>query len=188
MKRVFIKTNKELEKTKRSKSLLAGSIIALLIAISPYIFYSYQGLPDKPVWETFLFTFESKYQGSVYISGWFLIQKIVPLILLILWFFTCKHWWYHVILIPVAMYCFQIFSTLNDDIQYYDEVEIYYLLPIMLIVIPFVYLIRIKLFDKLVHGIDLKAIERELDEYKEKERLERIKKEEERKKRMSDIH
>lgn len=102
---------------------------------------------------------------------WFILTKVVPLLLLTLWFITCRHWWYHVILIPIAMYAFQLFTAINDDAQYVDEVEIIWLIPIMLIVIPFVYLIRIKLFEKYVLGIDLRKIEKELEEYENKEEV-----------------
>ncbi|WP_239530921.1 hypothetical protein [Muriicola jejuensis] len=37
-----------------------------------------------------------------------------------------------------------------------------------MVVIPFVYFIRIKLYDKYVHGIDLEAMEAELQAFKEK--------------------
>ncbi len=63
------------------------------------------------------------------------------------------------------MYIFQLVSSLNDDIEYIDEFEIYYIIPVMMIVIPVVYLIRLKLFDKVVHGIDLDKIDKELKEY-----------------------
>ncbi len=69
-----------------------------------------------------------------------------------------------------------------------DENEIIWLIPVVMVVTPIVYLIRIKLFDKLVYGIDLKEIERELDEYKQREREEKKEKEAARKKRLSDIH
>ena len=94
---------------------------------------------------------------------WIYMGKLVPLTLLILWFFTCKHWWYHIILIPVSMYAFQLFSVFIEDTAYFDEVEIYWLLPIMMVIIPFVYFIRIKLYDRHVHGIDLEAMEAELE-------------------------
>ncbi|WP_420573375.1 hypothetical protein [Kordia sp.] len=107
------------------------------------------------------------------------MQKIVPFFLLILWFFTSRDWWYHVILIPIAMYAFQILNVINDETinnekKYIDEVEIYYVIPIMMIIIPIVYFIRIKLFDKYVYGIDLAKMDAELAEYerKEKEMLE----------------
>ncbi|WP_245776966.1 hypothetical protein [Sinomicrobium oceani] len=82
---------------------------------------------------------------------------------------TCRHWWYHIILIPIAMYAFQLFGTINVDVQYVDEVEIYYIIPIMLIIIPIVYLIRLKLFDKIVHGIDMKKLDEELKKYEVEE-------------------
>jgi hypothetical protein len=38
--------------------------------------------------------------------------------------------------------------------------------------IPFVYFLRLKLFDKYVHGIDMEALAAELDYYKNKEKAE----------------
>ncbi|WP_247716387.1 hypothetical protein [Sinomicrobium weinanense] len=43
--------------------------------------------------------------------------------------------------------------------------EIYYLIPIMLVIIPIVYLLRLRLFDKIVHGIDMKKLDEELKKY-----------------------
>jgi hypothetical protein len=74
----------------------------------------------------------------------------------------------------MAMFVFQIAALIQQE-RYLDEVEIYWLIPIMMVVTPFVYFIRIKLFDKYVLGIDLEAIDAELKMYKEKERLEKEK-------------
>lgn len=160
---------------KKSKSILIGSFVALIIAITPYLFYTYEYFPDQPIYETWLFDYESKFNLSIYVTMWLIMGKLIPLILLILWFFTCKHWWYHIILIPIAMYSFQIFSALAEDTNIVDEVEIYWLIPIMLVITPFVYFIRVKLFDKYVLGIDLEAMDAELKVYKEKERLQKEK-------------
>ena len=162
---------------KKSKSILIGSIVALFIAISPYLFYTYQYFPTGNKIDLFFFVYESKWQQNISIIMWFFMGKFIPFILLALWFFTCKHWWYHVILIPIAMFAFQIVSLINDD-KYLDETEIYWLIPIMLVITPFVYFIRVKLFDKHVLGIDLEAMDAELKEYKEKERLQKEKEEE----------
>ncbi len=67
------------------------------------------------------------------------------------------------------MFAFQFIQAINDESKNFDELEIYWVIPIMMIIVPIVYLIRIKLFDKLVYGIDLKKIEAELEEYKRKE-------------------
>lgn len=156
--------------TKINKNLIIGSIVAILIAISPYLFYLYKGLPRTTTWETYFFTLEVKYYQDINIYVWSILGRTIPLLLLTLWFLTCKHWWYHVILIPIAMYAFQLFNILNNESGYIDEFEITWLIPIMMVIIPFVYLIRIKLFDKLVLGIDLRKIEAELEEYERKEK------------------
>lgn len=173
--------NNNLSKKKKSKSILIGSIVALLIAITPYLFYIYNYFPDQPIYDTWFFTYESKFNLSIKITMWLLMGKIVPLLLLILWFFTCKHWWYHIILIPIAMYAFQIFGSIANDTKIIDEIEIYWLIPIMLVITPFVYFIRVKLFDKHVLGIDLEAMDAELKQYKEKERLQKEKEVEDKK-------
>ncbi|MFK7748184.1 MAG: hypothetical protein AB8B65_07330 [Kordia sp.] len=68
------------------------------------------------------------------------------------------------------MYAFQFFNAVNKSSQFIDEVEIYWVIPILMIISPIVYLIRLRLFDKLVLGIDLKKIDKELDEYDRKEK------------------
>lgn len=155
--------NKPHNKSKRAKSsyLATGSIIALVIAASPYIFYSYESFPQTQSWETFLFTYKANWFKEVQVSVWAMMGKFVPLLLLILWFITCKHWWYHVILIPIGMFAFQLFNVINDDVGIVDEVEIWWLFPIMLVIIPLVYLVKAKLSDKLVDS-DLKTFEEEL--------------------------
>jgi hypothetical protein len=50
-----------------------------------------------------------------------------------------------------------------------DTENIWWLIPICMIVVPFVYFIRIKLYDKYVHGIDLEAMEAELESLKQKQ-------------------
>jgi magnesium-transporting ATPase (P-type) len=154
---------------RKSRSILIGSIIAIFIAITPYIFYTYKSFPSGNTFDFYFFVYESKYQESITTVMWLFMAKFIPLLLLIFWFFTCKHWWYHVILIPMAMFAFQIISLLYED-RYLDEVEIYWLLPIMMITIPFVYFIRVKLFDKHVLGIDLEEMEKELHNYRKNDK------------------
>lgn len=173
-------------KTKKSRSLLIGSIVAVIIALTPLIFYSYKFFPSGSTLDLYFYTYESKYQLSIITVMWLFMAKFVPLLLLVLWFFTCKHWWYHVLLIPIAMYVFQVVSLIYED-RFIDEVEIFWLLPIMIVVIPFVYFIRLKLFDKHVLGIDLEAMDRELKAYKDKElkEKERLQKDEMSKEKLS---
>lgn len=123
--------------------------MATTIAATPFIFNLYQSVPEVKVWDTFLFTYDSNYYEDVSVVAWTLMNKIVPLILLFIWFFTCRHWWYHTLLVPIAMYVYQIVITLNGDLYFVDGNEIVYILPIMAIIIPSIYLIRAQMFEKL---------------------------------------
>ena len=73
-----------------SKTLVSGSIIATLIAATPYFFYLYESVPDVEDWNTFFGTYHSGFYTSANISMWVLNGKVIPLFLLIIWFFTCS--------------------------------------------------------------------------------------------------
>lgn len=164
-RKITSKTDKQQQRQTSTKgissSLLTGSIVALLIAATPYIFYLYESFPETDTWETFLFTYKTQAYKQIYVMAWTLMGKLIPLLLLFIWFITCKHWWYHVILIPIGMYLFQFISAANYDIQFIDEVEIWFLIPVMAIIVPLVYLIRAKLFAQM-HGNNLDDFEKEL--------------------------
>ena len=148
-----------------SEYLLLGSIIAFLIAFSPYLFYLYEIFPSGNVWENSFFKYESKYYQDVATAMWTYLSKITPLFLLLIWFFTCKHWWYHVILIPICMYTYQIIVTFYSDVYlesafFMDTDGLIYLAPFFIVILSVVYLVRVKIFDR-VYGIDLSELERE---------------------------
>ncbi|SNR71499.1 hypothetical protein [Dokdonia pacifica] len=143
----------------KKKGLFYGSIIALFIIISPYFFYLYEGIPDGDVWDSPFGVISSNYYGSVQVLFWTLFNKIVPLFLLLIWFFTCKHWWYHAILVPICMIIIQIYTILNDEIEFPDSKVLYILGPIIFIMLIFSYTVRTKIFDKL-YGIDLSELSR----------------------------
>lgn len=131
------------------KSLILGSIIATIIAATPYFFYLYESVPDVQIWNTFLGKYHSNYNESVFVLAWTLAGKIIPLCLLLIWFFTCRHWWFHVILVPIAMYSYQIFNTIRQDITNVDSNQLIYLIPVMAVIVPSIYLIRAQIFDKI---------------------------------------
>jgi len=135
--------------TNSNRSLILGSVIATLIAIAPFLFTLYESVPDTKVWNTFLFTYDSNYYESANVAAWTLTGKLIPLYLLFIWFFTCRHWWYHALLVPIALYVYQIIGILSDDLRFADTNLFLYLLPVMAIVIPSIYLIRARMFNKL---------------------------------------
>jgi hypothetical protein len=66
------------------------------------------------------------------------------------------------------MYAFQIFEGVVSEDNYIDTENVMWILPVCMVIIPFVYFIRIKLYDKHVHGIDLEAMDAELITFKNK--------------------
>ncbi len=142
------KVREKFSNRKDSKGLVLGSVLATLIAISPYLYYLYESVPNQQVWNTFLFTYDSKGWEDANFAMWVLTGKLIPLYLFFIWFFTCRHWWYHAILVPIAMYIFQISQNLNGDTQFIDEFQLIYMVPVMAIVIPSIYLLRARIFNK----------------------------------------
>ncbi|ALM07150.1 hypothetical protein SB49_04545 [Sediminicola sp. YIK13] len=173
-------------KTKKAKKkLLIESFMVFLIIMAPFLFKAHEYLPKDPDASlNFLgMTIERNGFQTLEVYGWFLTMKIIPLYLLIIWFFTAKDWWYHIILIPICMYSFQIFEVFYADDNYIDTDNILWILPVCMVITPIVYFIRIKLYDKHVHGIDLDAMDAELKMLQERERL-RMEKEERKTKKL----
>ncbi len=146
-------------KKNKNRVLISGTLIALSLIISPYLYTLYDLFPDDIIWESPFDTYTSTYYESVNVAAWTLFGKLIPLYFLLLWFFTCKHWWYHAILVPICLYTWQIYGILNDDIVFPDVNDIYVLAPLVLIMAIFSYTIRTKIFDK-IHGIDLSELSR----------------------------
>ncbi|WP_245615911.1 hypothetical protein [Flagellimonas lutaonensis] len=70
------------------------------------------------------------------------------------------------------MFAFQFYQgSLVEDSTKIDENEILYVIAVTMVIVPIVYFIRVKLVDKYVHGIDLKAMDTELKLHKEKEAI-----------------
>lgn len=133
---------------KMSSHLLMGSILAVIIIVSPLMFYSYkfEVFPTTKVWETPFFTLKSLYYENVSTFAWVFLGKFIPLYLLLIWFFTCRYWWYWSILVPIGMYVFQIASLFNDEFKLKDEpMELSYIFPYMIVVGILLYFIRKKL-------------------------------------------
>ncbi len=168
------KKSSEISKKAR-KRIFIDSIGVLLIIISPFVFKLHQYLPSNPdaTISVLGFVFDSHGFADLNTYAWFILSKIVPFYLFLIWFFTCKHWWYHIILIPATMYAFQVFEVLYSDDNIVDTRNIIWLLPVCMVVIPTVYFIRIKLYDRHVHGIDLDAMEAELQSLKEKQGIDK---------------
>lgn len=138
----------------KKKLLSTGTIVAFVISATPLLFYLYQLFPTSEYIDTIFGRFNSSYYQDIQILVWVVFNKITPLILLLIWFFTCKHWWYHALLIPIIVIAYQTITAINGDVRFFDMDDIFFLIPVIALVAAFSYSIRIKIFDRL-YGVDL---------------------------------
>jgi hypothetical protein len=134
---------------KLSSSAIIGTFISMFIASTPLLFSFYESVPSSKIWSTFLFTYDSNFWEDAQYGMWVFTGKIIPLTLILIWFFTNRHWWYHVLLVPIIMYTYQIIETYNIEKTSIDENQLIVLLPILAIIVPSIYLIRAKMFHKI---------------------------------------
>ncbi len=158
---------------KAKKRIVLESLFVFFIVIPPFLFKIPDYLPEDSDATISLLGLTIGNNGfrDVATHVWFLLGKFIPMYLLILWFLSSKDWWYHIILIPITMYAFQLFEVYYSENPHVDTKNILWILPVCMVVIPFVYFIRVKIYDKYVHGIDLDAMDEELKALKEKEKL-----------------
>ncbi|MEO8773821.1 MAG: hypothetical protein ABI263_02985 [Gelidibacter sp.] len=145
--------SQEADKIGVKRKFLLGSILATIIAGSPFLFYLYEYVPETRDWETLFFTYHSGFYENARTAMWMLTSKFIPLFYLTIWFFTCRHWWYHALLVPIVMFIYQIVDGLFQDCDSaLDQFDILYMLPVMALVIPSIYLIKAKVFTKINDG------------------------------------
>lgn len=143
---------------KKRKTLLGGTIIAVIIIVSPYLFWIHELFPSISIWDSPFGTISSNYYGDVQVLFWMLLNKLVPLLLFCIWFFTCKHWWYHALIIPICTLTFQVYEVVDDETASLGS-EFMYVIPLIFVVAIFVYTIRLRVFDK-IYGIDYNELSR----------------------------
>jgi len=160
-----MKPNKPLTK-KISSRLLVGSMVGVMILIIPFIFYSYEQFPKEKSFETAFFNLETTYYGSVNTAVWVFMGKFIPIYICLIWFFTCKYWWKYAILVPIGMYVGQIIIYFNDEMQFIDEMDWNFVLPIVIVVILILGFIRYSLSSKIELLTIREILQQELVEIK----------------------
>lgn len=124
----------------RNKIELVDVIVIVLIAVSPYIFYIQYLLPDSELKRYII-----EYGNDLDTVLWFYAIKIHLIVLLLIWHFTCQHWWRVSILIPLILEIFKLIGLFNSDADTFDEVDFIISFPVT---IPIIFLV-ILLLNKL---------------------------------------
>lgn len=155
------KTNTKFHQTDRRKNIILGVLLSLFLIATPFLFYIYKFAPsDDKEWNTFFGAITSGGFGSVQAYMHALFTKITFVSLTGIWFLTSNNWWKYAILVPLTMFLFQLSGVINYKIQYIDEFDFWYSLPLILPIVIFLGYISYRL-GKSVSSEDLKT---QLDE------------------------
>ncbi|WP_204345161.1 hypothetical protein [Psychroserpens algicola] len=107
-------------------------IIVLIIIISPFAFYFHVLAPTTKVWDTKFFTIDAGYFENVKNYLWIYAYKTLTILMISIWFVTCKNWWRLVLLIPLSIEFSKFISFLNDRYNFLDNYGFAHSLPIFL--------------------------------------------------------
>lgn len=119
------------------KQFYKDLVICLIIIALPLLFYLYRLVPNTPVWETKYFTFSYEYMQTAQVFFWLLFIYFLLLGFLIVWFFTCRHWWRYAILVPTIIELYKVSVFLDEKDRFVDKYEFIYTLPYTLPIIFF---------------------------------------------------
>ncbi|NER15610.1 hypothetical protein [Spongiivirga citrea] len=152
----------------------ADYILCLFLITSPLLFFLYKLVPVKESIEIGNYTITATIFYDLNMMSWYLMNKIIPLILLCIWFVKSENWWKHSILIPITVYIYQIVAVLGQKIDIVDEYEFIQSLPITIpIILLLIWLSRkmnyVSLTKDLILEIE-KEINRTLDQLASQER------------------
>ena len=86
------------KKSRRSKT---DFIFMLSIITLPFLFYTYNLVPNSKIWKTALFEIDAGYYQEAKRLIWYLFVKILTLFILSIWYLSCLHKWKLFILFPI---------------------------------------------------------------------------------------
>ncbi|KAA3615871.1 MAG: hypothetical protein DWP94_15185 [Flavobacterium sp.] len=162
MNNKLTKTNTKYHQTDKKRRILKGVLLSALLVATPFLFYFYKNAPaEASEWHTWLGTIKSGGFGSVQSYMHALFTKLTFILLTTVWFLTSRNWWKFAILIPLTMFLFQLSGVINYKIQYIDEFDFWYSLPVILPILFFLIYISYRIGKRDTPGVDLKE---EVDE------------------------
>ena len=130
----------------RKSTLFLGVLLIVILCATPFLFYLYRIVPPKVTeWDTIFGTIET--QGFKTVQGYIytLFTKLTFVLLTGIWFLTSKNWWKYAVLVPFTMFLFQLSGVINQNIQYIDEYDFWYSLPVILPILFFLIYISVRL-------------------------------------------
>ncbi|MCW5521078.1 hypothetical protein J1N09_14605 [Aureitalea sp. L0-47] len=157
------KTLKYRTTDKKKASLISGVLLTLILVSTPFLFYLYRIVPsDTAEWDTLFGTVRTNGFNTVQGYIYTLFTKLTFVLLTAIWFVTSRNWWKYAILVPLTMFLFQLSGVINQNIQYIDEYDFWYSLPVILPIIFFLIYISYRLGKR--RAAEAEALKEQVDE------------------------
>jgi len=139
---------------KLKKISFVQALILIVISMLPFIFISEPPVQNPEITSRIAriaaVGAENRSTSAIILA---VLGRLVPFTILFYWFLTSKRKWYHIILIPLVVYTYQLLKiTLVDE---------WWFLPASIIIAPLMYLIKLHFYN-IAQGEQFKTLEKEL--------------------------
>lgn len=146
MNNKLTKETSKFRQTDKKPSIISGVLLSIILIATPFLFYLYRSAPnDSSEWDTLFGTIRSGGFNNVQSYIYTLFTKITFVLLTGIWFLTSNNWWKYAILVPFTMFLFQLIGVINHELQYIDEFDFWYSLPVILPILFFVIYISVRI-------------------------------------------
>jgi hypothetical protein len=98
--------------TSNKRRYISGISTGFWILIIPFFLYFHKAFGDNEVFEVFGFTINHGF-GHNETFAWYVLTKIVAVLLLLTWFVTTGYKWKYFILAPLMVYTYSLIKALN---------------------------------------------------------------------------
>lgn len=106
--------NKSKSETNKDSGRLSLLVIFVLVCTT-LLWFGHYLIPEyEQVLDLGIIKVHNNGFNSVRTFLWFLLQKLIVLIPLTLWFLTCQQWWKYAILSPIILYSYQFWEATQD--------------------------------------------------------------------------
>ena len=142
-----------------------GVVVCVLISATPFLFYAYRLISTETTSMNILgLTVEAGAHGNMNYYAYYFLGKLTFLLAFVIWYLTCSHWWKHAILVPISMLVFQMTGLVNTSIQYIDEFDFWYSVPVVIPVVAILLFAAYRM-RPYAYGLDLKEqLEQEIEQ------------------------
>ncbi|QIE60200.1 hypothetical protein G5B37_11705 [Rasiella rasia] len=130
---------------------------------TPFLFYIYKYAPSEEgvTWNTFIGVIEPGNFSNVQSYMHALFTKTTFVLLTTIWFVTSRNWWKYAILVPLTMFLFQLSGVINHQIQFIDEFDFWYSIPVIIPILLLLIFISYKISkrNKIAEDLNEDAVE-----------------------------